>query len=94
MRGTVLNPTQVHQCLNTIILALRQMIDQLLPSNTPWFAELFTDLLLQIGLVPMQELDADILKNVADKDRLQVRMYELGPHVLFGSLILCYTTVY
>ena len=67
-----MNPTQIQQSINGITLALRQMMQQLFPSNLPWFAELFTDLLLQIGLVPMQELDADILKNVADKDRLQV----------------------
>ena len=72
MRGTVLNPSQVEQSLDNIIHALRQTMEQLLPTNTHWFAELFTDLLLQIGLVPMQELDADILKNVADKERLQV----------------------
>ena len=73
MKGTVLNPTQIQKSLDTIKQALCQMMVELLPSNKPWFAELFTDLLLQIGLVPMQELDADILKNVADKDRLQVR---------------------
>ena len=72
MRGTVLNPTQVQRSLDGIQQALRQMMSNLLSSNIPWFAELFTDLLLQIGLVPMQELDADILKNVTDKDRLQV----------------------
>lgn len=72
MRGTVLNPSQVEQSLDNIIHALRQTMEQLLPTNMHWFAELFTDLLLQIGLVPMQELDADILKNVADKERLQV----------------------
>jgi len=72
MRGTVLNPTQVQRSLDGIQQALRQMMSNLISSNMPWFAELFTDLLLQIGLVPMQELDADILKNVTDKDRLQV----------------------
>ena len=72
MRGTVLNPTQVQRSLDGIQQALRQMMSNLLSSNIPWFAELFTDLLLQIGLVPTQELDADILKNVTDKDRLQV----------------------
>jgi hypothetical protein len=72
MRGTVLNPTQVQRSLDGIQQALRQMMSNLLSSNIPWFAELFTDLLLHIGLVPTQELDADILKNVTDKDRLQV----------------------
>jgi len=80
MRGTVLNPTQVQRSLDGIQQALRQMMSNLLSSNIPWFAELFTDLLLQIGLVPMQELDADILKNVADKDRLQVGITTIPQH--------------
>ena len=37
----------------------------------PWFADFFTELLLQIGLVPIQETDVDILNNVSDKDKLQ-----------------------
>ncbi len=43
----------------------------LLSRNMPWFVEFFTELLLQIGLVPIQETDADILKNVSDKEKLQ-----------------------
>lgn len=39
--------------------------------NIPWFVEFFTELLLQIGLVPIQETDDDILNNVTDKDKLQ-----------------------
>jgi hypothetical protein len=39
--------------------------------NIPWFVEFFTELLLQIGLVPIQETDDDILNNVSDKDKLQ-----------------------
>jgi len=68
----VLNPTQIQRSLDGIKQALHQMMSNLLSSNIPWFTELFTDLLIQIGLVPTQELDADILNNVADKDRLQV----------------------
>ena len=48
------------------------MMQALIPKNIAWFSEFFTDLLLQIGLVPMQETDADILRNVSDKDKLQV----------------------
>ena len=48
-------------------------MQNLLPGNVSWFAEYFCDLLLQIGTVPMQEMDRDILKHVGDKDRLQVR---------------------
>ena len=51
----------------------RKMMQQLLlPSNISWFAEYFCELLMQIGLVPMQETDKNILKHVVDKDRFQV----------------------
>ena len=49
------------------------MIQGLLPGNFDWFSGLFTDLLLQIGLVAVEETDKDVLKQVADKDRLKVR---------------------
>jgi hypothetical protein len=39
-------------------------------------------------LVPMQELDADILKNVADKDRLQVR-YLIDKNISIFRCIVC-----
>ena len=93
----MLNPTQVQRSLDEIMLELRKMMEQLLPPNTNWFAEFFTDLLLQIGLVPMQELDADILKNVADKDRLQVRhlvdkRISILRCIVFVSLLIMYLT--
>jgi len=50
------------------------VIRQLDPVNMHWFAELFCDLLLQIGLVPLQETDAEVLKRVNDVDKLQVRV--------------------
>lgn len=81
-----MNPTQVQRSLDAIRHALRQMMEELHPPNAPWFAELFTDLLLQIGLVPMQETDADILKNVADKDKLQVRLTAFFSHYLILAL--------
>jgi len=71
IRGNVLNPTQIEKSLNGIRQASRKVIELLVRSNMSWFAEFFTELLLQIGLVPMQETDADILKNVSDKDKLQ-----------------------
>lgn len=71
MRITMINPTEVQRSLDDIQVSLVRMKTELLPSNIIWFVEFFTDLLLQIGLVPMQELDDEILKNVADKHRLQ-----------------------
>lgn len=71
IKGTFLNHTEIERALNDIKSTLHGMMRIILPSNIPWLAELFTELLLQIGLVPMQELDAEIIKNVANKERLQ-----------------------
>lgn len=71
MRGTVLNPTQVQQSLKVIQDSCNQVIQNIPTTNIPWFAEFFVDLLLQIGLVQIEETDDDILKNVRDKDKLQ-----------------------
>lgn len=71
MRGTVLNPAQIQRSLENIKKASVEVIDNTLSANIPWFAEFFVDLLLQIGLVQVQETDDDILKNVRDKDKLQ-----------------------
>ena len=51
---------------NDIILSLDQ-------ENMFWFAEIFCDLLLQVGLTPMQETDAEILEQISDKEKLQVK---------------------
>lgn len=50
----------------------RGMLAKLFPSNLWWFAEFFCDLLLQLGLVPMEETDKEVLKKISDIDRLQV----------------------
>lgn len=71
MRGTVLDPAQVQKSLEVIKKASEEVINNTLSTNIPWFAEFFVDLLLQIGLVQVQETDDDILKNVRDKDKLQ-----------------------
>mmetsp|Transcript_16799 Transcript_16799/g.31831 ORF Transcript_16799/g.31831 Transcript_16799/m.31831 type:complete len:1230 (+) Transcript_16799:81-3770(+) len=71
MKVTLMNPEQIQRSFDRIKVSLLRMKSELLPSNTSWFVEFFTEMLLQIGLVPMQELDDDILKNVADKNRLQ-----------------------
>ena len=73
IRGTVLDPAQANVYISDIKVACQEMIQGLLPGNFDWFSGLFTDLLLQIGLVAVEETDKDVLKQVADKDRLKVR---------------------
>ena len=77
IRGTVLDPTQANVYISDIKIACREMIQGLLPGNFDWFSGLFTDLLLQIGLVAVEETDKDVLKQVADKDRLKVRKRDI-----------------
>jgi len=71
IRGTVLDPAQADVYISDIKVACREMMHGLLPGNMGWFAGLFTNLLLQIGLVAVEETDKDVLKQVADKDRLK-----------------------
>ena len=73
IRGTVLDPAQADVYISDIKVACREMMHGLLPGNMGWFAGLFSNLLLQIGLVAVEETDKDVLKQVADKDRLKVR---------------------
>jgi hypothetical protein len=50
--------------------AVRAVMDNLTDDNLPWLAELFTDMLLQLGSVPVQETDRDVLK-MASLDKVQ-----------------------
>jgi len=72
LKGSLLDPVQTDQYMQDSRAASKDVIQSLSPSNISWFAEFFCDLLLQIGLVPMQETDLDILSHVPDQDKLQV----------------------
>ena len=48
----------------------RSVVADLMEADLLQFSEFFCDLLLQIGLVPVQEMDKDIL-SIADKEKLQ-----------------------
>ena len=89
IRGTVLDPTQANVYISDIEIACREMIQGLLPGNFDWFSGLFTDLLLQIGLVAVEETDKNVLKQVADKDRLKVSRQDVGVllHVPLNAII-------
>lgn len=71
VRGRLLDPGQAERSIRKIRMSSRELMRTLLPDNMLWFAELFCDLLLQIGLVPVEETDKEILKHVGDKDKLQ-----------------------
>ena len=72
IRSTIIHPNEVNKSLMAITRQCKEMMHVTLERrNIAWFAEFFTELLMQIGLVPIQETDADILNNVSDKDKLQ-----------------------
>jgi hypothetical protein len=71
IRGKVVDAVQGERSIDRIRTASRNVIQGLLKSNMCWFAQLFCDLLVQIGLVPMEETDKELL-NITDKDKLQV----------------------
>lgn len=70
VRGKVLDAAQVDKALLSIQRSSRSVIEGLVETNLTWFSHFFVDLLLQIGLVPLQETDKELLQ-IADKDKLQ-----------------------
>ncbi len=52
-------------------LVLADIFHRLLSVNATWFAQFYCELLLQVGLSPVQETDQELL-NIADTDKLQV----------------------
>jgi hypothetical protein len=70
VRGKVLDASKVEKSLLSIQRSSRSVIEGLMETNHTWFSSLFVDLLLQIGLVPLQETDKELLQ-IADKDKLQ-----------------------
>ena len=63
---------EVDRALEQIRAESRRVIQTLYRINLAWFAQLFCDLLLQIGLAPMEETDQELLSIAGDKDKLQV----------------------
>ena len=74
VRGKVLNPNQISISLTNIRNASQELLQNIYCNNIPWFTEFFCDLLLQVGLVPMEETDKEILQHVSDKNKLQVKV--------------------
>lgn len=60
----------------------RKIIGSIFSVNMPWFAQFLCELLLQVGLSPVQETDEELL-NIADKDKLQVSSTPQTKHILF-----------
>ena len=70
IRGKVLAQAEVDRTIRTIKRSSHELATRILHSNIPWFCDFFCDLLMQVGLVPLEETDTDLLK-LADQDKLQ-----------------------
>jgi hypothetical protein len=64
---------QAEKNIGSLKYASREMLMNVSPGNTLWFVNFFCDLLLQIGLSPISETDSEVLRQIGDKKRLQVR---------------------
>jgi hypothetical protein len=74
VRGRLLEEEVSSKIIWSIEVESRKMIQCVSAGNMGWFVNFFCDLLLQIGLVPIGETDSDVLRQVTDQKRLQVRI--------------------
>jgi hypothetical protein len=72
VRGRLLEDDEAEKNISSLKYASREMLLNISPDNIMWFVNFFCDLLLQIGLSPISETDSEVLKQIADKKRLQV----------------------
>jgi hypothetical protein len=72
VKGKVLRPQEMEKAQERVCQEARNIMNGLLSVNMVWFAQFFCELLLQVGLSPVEETDQELL-SIADKDKLQVR---------------------
>lgn len=72
VRGKVLDTVQANKSIQRIRSSSRMVVGGVMSGNMQWFAQFYCDLLLQVGLVPLEETDKELL-DIASKDKLQVR---------------------
>jgi hypothetical protein len=71
-KSRVFLPQQVDKVRETAQYESRKIIANISSHNMLWFAQFFCELLLQVGLAPVEEMDQELLQIVADdRDKLQ-----------------------
>jgi hypothetical protein len=71
-KSKVFLPQQVDKVRETAQYESRKIIANISSHNMLWFAQFFCELLLQVGLAPVEEMDQELLQIVADdRDKLQ-----------------------
>lgn len=69
-KGKIFRPQDMERSQNQVRERAKDIMNRLLGVNMMWFAQFYSDLLLQVGLAPVQETDQELL-NIMDKDKLQ-----------------------
>jgi hypothetical protein len=59
VRGKLVDAAQADKAIRKVKMSSRVVVDDVTDVNMSWFAGFFSDLLLQIGLVPLQETDKE-----------------------------------
>ena len=72
-KGKVFRPQDMEHSQDRVRRRARDIMNGLLTVNMMWFAQFYCDLLLQVGLAPVQETDQELL-NITDQDKLQVSL--------------------
>ena len=70
LKGKMVDSTEASRALTKLRHSSRVIVSDLLKPNISWFAEVFIEMILQIGHIPIQETDTDLIRTV-DKDKLQ-----------------------
>jgi hypothetical protein len=70
VRGRALDDTHMERAMDRIQVEARLIVNSLVDANVNWFVVFFCDLLLQIGLVALEETDRELLQ-ITNKDKLQ-----------------------
>jgi hypothetical protein len=70
IKGRTLDSVQSQKSMDKIRSNCRVVVDGVMNVNMPWFAQFFCELLLQVGLVPLEETDKELLR-IAGKETLQ-----------------------
>jgi hypothetical protein len=73
VKGRVFRPQDMERAQERVRQESKGIMNGLLSVNMMWFAQFFCELLLQVGLAPVQETDQELL-NIADRDKLQVSL--------------------
>ena len=81
VRGKMLDTVQAQKAIQKIRTSSRVVVDGIMSVNLPWFTQFFCELLLQVGLVPFEETDKELL-DIAGKEKLQVSAAVLLPSFL------------